>query len=140
MTTSLRTSSSRTPAEMDKVKGIERRRKKLRPGHERSNILTIAIFACALYFLLPLVWLLFSSTKNNSDLFATYGFSFGHAFELFNNIASVFTYQGGIFSHWLVNTVIYAGVSALGAAALATAAGYGFAKYDFPGRRILAPS
>jgi multiple sugar transport system permease protein len=114
-----------------------RRRRRLRPGRERSNILTIALFACALYFLLPLVWLFLSSTKDNSDLFATFGFSFGHSFQLFQNIGAVFTYNNGIFVNWLINTIIYAGVSAFGAAALATAAGYAFAKYDFPGRRIL---
>lgn len=126
-----------TPANAKAARAAERRKKRLRPGRERSNILTVAIWACALYFLLPLVWLLFSSTKDNSDLFATYGFSFGNTFQLFNNISGVFTYQNGIFSHWLVNTVIYAGISALGAAALATGAGYAFAKYDFPGKRIL---
>jgi multiple sugar transport system permease protein len=114
-----------------------RRRRRLRPGRERSNILTIALFACALYFLLPLVWLFLSSTKDNSDLFGTFGFSFGNSFQLFQNIGAVFTYNNGIYVNWLINTVIYAGVSAFGAAALATAAGYAFAKYDFPGRRIL---
>jgi multiple sugar transport system permease protein len=114
-----------------------RSRRRLRPGRERSNILTVALFACALYFLLPLVWLVLSSTKDNSDLFSTFGFSFGNSFQLFNNVARVFTYDGGIFVNWLVNTLIYAGVSAFGAAALATAAGYAFAKYDFPGRRIM---
>ncbi|MDP9028202.1 MAG: carbohydrate ABC transporter permease [Actinomycetota bacterium] len=119
------------------TKAAARRKKRLQPGRERSTILTVAIWACALYFLLPLVWLLIASTKDNSDLFGTYGFGVGHSFQLFNNIASVFTYQGGTFVHWLVNTVVYAGVSALGAAALATAAGYAFAKYDFPGSRIM---
>jgi multiple sugar transport system permease protein len=115
----------------------ERRRRPLRPGRERSNVLTVALFACALYFLLPLVWLVISSTKDNSDLFSTFGFALGKRFNLFSNIAEVFTHQDGIFFHWMVNTIIYAGVSAFGAAALATTAGYAFAKYDFPGRRII---
>jgi multiple sugar transport system permease protein len=114
-----------------------RPKRRHRPGSEKSTILTVAMVACALYFLFPLVWLVLSSTKSDSDLFATFGFAFGHTFELFSNIASVFQYQGSIFVRWLVNTVIYAGVSAVGAAALATAAGYAFAKYDFPGRRLL---
>lgn len=113
------------------------KQRRLRPGRERSNILTVALFACVLYFLLPLVWLVIASTKDNSDLFSTFGFAFGHSFQLFENIGLVFTYQGGAFVQWLLNTLLYAGVSALGAAALATAAGYAFAKYDFPGRRIM---
>ncbi len=42
-------------------------------------------------------------------------------------------HDDGIFVHWLLNTVVYAVVSALGAALLAAAAGYGFAKYRFRG-------
>jgi multiple sugar transport system permease protein len=116
---------------------FSRRKKRLQPGRERSNILTIGIYACALYFLLPLVWLVIASTKDNSDLFGTPGFGLGHTFQLFQNIGSVFTYQGGTFVRWMANSAIYAGVSAVGAAALATAAGYAFAKYDFPGKRAL---
>src|SRR5882757_3973207 len=77
-------------------------RRRLRPGKERSNILTVAMFACALYFLLPLVWLVISSTKSNSDLFSTFGYWFAHDFNLFNNIADVFSYQGGVFWQWLL--------------------------------------
>jgi multiple sugar transport system permease protein len=112
-------------------------RKRLRPGKERSNILTIAMVACALYFLFPLVWLVIASTKTNSDLFQTFGYAFGHRFNFFDNVRGVFTYGGGIFWHWMLNTVYYAGVSALGATALATAAGYAFAKYTFPGGRVI---
>lgn len=131
------TAADRVASADPRIPAPQRRRRPLQPGRERSNILTVAMFACALYFLLPLVWLLLSSTKDNSDLFSTFGFAFGKRFNLFVNIADVFTHQDGIFVHWMLNTVIYAGVSALGATALATMAGYAFAKYDFPGRRLI---
>jgi multiple sugar transport system permease protein len=114
-------------------KGGERGKKRLRPGHQRSWVLTIALIACTLYFLLPLAWLAISSTKTNSDLFDSFGFWFAGDFNLFQNIHDVFTYQDGSFIHWVVNTVFYAGTSAVGATILATAAGYAFAKYRFPG-------
>lgn len=38
--------------------------------------------------------------------------------------------------HWLLNTALYAVVSALGAALLAAAGGYGFAKFRFRGDRL----
>ena len=47
------------------------------------------------------------------------------------------TVQDGIFTRWAINSAIYAVVSAVGAAFLATAAGYGFAKYRFPGGTAL---
>ena len=47
------------------------------------------------------------------------------------------TFQDGVFVRWVLNSVIYAVVSAVGAAFLATAAGYAFAKYQFPGGTAL---
>ena len=58
-------------------------------------------------------------------------------FNLFENIKTVLTFQDGVFVRWALNTVIYAVVSAVGAAFLATAAGYAFAKYKFPGGTAL---
>jgi multiple sugar transport system permease protein len=111
--------------------------KTVRPGQKRSTVLTVALVVCAFYFLLPLVWLVISSTKSTSDLFNTFGFWFSGHFSLFANIKAVFTYNGGTFSRWIINTAFYAGTAAVGAAALATAAGYAFAKYNFPGGKII---
>ena len=105
-------------------------------GSQRSNVLTIALLACAAYFLLPLAWLVIASTKSNSDLFSTFGLWFAH-FNLVGNLRDVFTFQGGIYISWLRNTIFYAVASGVGAAALATAAGYAFAKLHFPGGNAL---
>lgn len=115
----------------------DRRRKRLRPGSRKSNLLTVLLWLCALYFLLPLIWLFIASTKDNADLFSTFGFWFGHRFALWENLQNVFTVRGGIYLRWAANTVLYALVSALGASFLATMAGYAFAKYDFPGAKAL---
>ncbi|MGB3909951.1 MAG: carbohydrate ABC transporter permease [Pseudolysinimonas sp.] len=95
------------------------------------------MWLCALYFVVPLIWLFVSSTKDNSDLFTTFGLWFGDDFNLFANIVEVFTYQDGIYARWTLNTIFYAGVSAIGASLLATMAGYSFAKYRFPGDKAL---
>lgn len=116
---------------------LARMKRRHRPGKERSNILTVALIACSLYFLLPLVWLIISSTKTNSGLFDSFGYAFSSTFALFTNIGEVFSYGNGIFRQWVINTVFYAGTSAVGAAALSTAAGYAFAKLRFPGGRII---
>ncbi|EWM10062.1 multiple sugar transporter permease [Kutzneria sp. 744] len=99
----------------------------------RSTPLTIAMFAALAYFLLPLFWLLVSSTKNTQDLFTTFGLWFSHSPQLLANIEAAVTYDGGVFVRWLLNTLLYAVVSAVGAALLAAAAGYGFAKFRFRG-------
>jgi multiple sugar transport system permease protein len=104
---------------------------------QRSKLLTALLWLCALYFLLPIVWLFIASTKDNADLFSTFGFAFGTKFNLFENIATVFSTQNGIYLQWAINTVLYAVVSALGGSLLATMAGYAFAKYRFPGATLM---
>ncbi|WP_033280531.1 carbohydrate ABC transporter permease [Streptomyces sp. NRRL F-525] len=99
----------------------------------RSTPLTIAMLAVLAYFLLPLFWLLIASTKSTQDLFNSFGLWFSHAPQLLSNVKATFTQDDGVFGRWLLNTVLYAGASALGAALLAAAAGYGFAKYRFRG-------
>jgi multiple sugar transport system permease protein len=91
------------------------------------------MLAVLAYFLLPLFWLLVASTKSPQDLFNSFGLWFSHAPQLLANVRATFTQDDGVFGRWLLNTVMYAGVSALGAALLAAAAGYGFAKYRFRG-------
>jgi multiple sugar transport system permease protein len=108
-----------------------------RPQKQRkSTLLTVIMFLCVLYFLLPLYWLLVASTKSNADLFSTFGLWFAH-FSLIENLKNTFTLQDGVFSRWIVNSLIYSVTSAVGATLLATAAGYAFAKYRFPGGKAL---
>jgi multiple sugar transport system permease protein len=88
------------------------------------------------YFLLPLFWLLVASTKSTQDLFNSFGLWFSDAPQLLANIKETFIQDDGVFMHWLLNTVMYAVVSSLGAALLAATAGYGFAKFRFRGDRV----
>ena len=106
-------------------------------GGRPSNLLTLVMLLCVAYFLLPLVWIVVASTKSNADLFSSFGLWFADDFNLVQNLQDVFTSQGGVFNKWLRNSVIYAVVSAVGAAVLATMAGYAFAKFRFPGGSLL---
>ncbi|WP_407341956.1 carbohydrate ABC transporter permease [Pengzhenrongella phosphoraccumulans] len=99
----------------------------------RSKVLTVMMFAVLLYFLVPLWWLMVASTKSNADLFSTFGLWFSGTNSLWVNIQAVFTADGGVYLLWLRNSLVYSVVSAVGAAFLATMAGYAFAKYRFPG-------
>jgi len=113
------------------------RRKPFNRERRRSNLLTVVMWLCVAYFIVPLIWLFISATKDNPDLFSTFGLWFGHDFNLFANIHDVFTFQDGIYLRWTLNTIMYAGLSAIGASLLATMAGYAFAKYRFPGDKAL---
>ncbi|GAB3276181.1 carbohydrate ABC transporter permease [Kineosporia babensis] len=102
----------------------------------RSTLLTVLLWLVALYFVLPLAWLALSSTKDNSDLFTSFGFWFGDRFSLADNLRAVFEFRDGQYLRWTLNTAIYAFAGATGASLLATMAGYAFAKYRFPGDKL----
>ena len=97
----------------------------------------MVLWLCVLYFVLPLWWLLVSSTKDNAALFSTFGLWFGGEFSLWENLQTLFTVRDGIFPRWLVNTFVYSISAAVGATLLSTMAGYAFAKYEFPGKKAL---
>jgi multiple sugar transport system permease protein len=122
--TAARTAATRSPRSRTAPRPSTRR---------RSTPLTIAMLAALAYFLLPLFWLLVASTKNTQDLFNTFGLWFSHAPQLWTNVRDTLTQDNSVFVRWLLNTVLYAVVSAVGAALLAAAGGYGFAKYRFRG-------
>jgi multiple sugar transport system permease protein len=102
----------------------------------RRGLATLLLLVFLVYFVLPLFWLVVSSTKSNDDLFSTFGLWFA-AFHLPQNLRDVFTYDGGVYLTWLGNTAFYAVASAVGTALVSTLAGYAFAKYRFPGRGLL---
>ncbi|GAB2923565.1 carbohydrate ABC transporter permease [Streptomyces heilongjiangensis] len=118
----------KTAAPVPAVRAKERRAR-------RSTPLTIAMLAALAYFLLPLCWLLIASTKSTQDLFTSFGLWFSDAPQLLANLKETFAQDDGVFLRWLLNTVVYAAVSAVGAALLAAAGGYGFAKFRFRGDR-----
>ncbi len=110
-----------------------------RPGQfslENVGAITF-LLVFVIYFLVPFFWLIVSSTKNAGDLFGTFGLWFAPTFNLGSNLQQLFTYNGGIYVRWLLNTLIYAGIGALLGTLLAAMAGYALAKYVFRGRDLI---
>ena len=107
------------------------------PSRRRSILLTVLLWLCVLYFIVPLWWLFVSSTKDNSALFSTFGLWFAPELSLWDNLQTLFTIRGGLYTRWLLNTVVYSVTAAFGATLLSAMAGYAFAKYDFPGKKVL---
>jgi multiple sugar transport system permease protein len=101
----------------------------------KSITLTLIMILFLVYALVPLAWLLINASKTQSDLFSVSGLAPGESFALWDNIVQTFTYRDGIFLRWLGNTLLYVVAGAGGATLLATLAGYGLAKYAFPGRK-----
>jgi multiple sugar transport system permease protein len=107
------------------------------PGRGKSVMLTALTGLVLIYTLLPLAWLVINATKTQQGLFESFGLAPAGDFALFSNIADTFTYDDGIFTRWLLNTLLYVAVGAGGATLLAALAGYGLAKFDFPGKKAV---
>jgi len=101
----------------------------------KSVTLTAVMTLMLVYSLMPLFWLVVNASKTQSSLFSTFGLWFGGHFALFDNIKQTLTYDNGVYLQWFGNTLLYVVVGAGGATFLATLAGYGLAKFDFPGKR-----
>jgi len=98
-----------------------------------TGILTIV----AVYFLVPVYWVIVAATKSTDDLFGTNGFLLAETNNLLANLQAVLTYDGGIFLRWALNSLLYAGVGALLATYFAAAGGYALAKYRFKGNNTI---
>ena len=106
----------------------------MRASHRvRFEIIAILL---ALYFLLPFYWLLQSTTKDVGQLMQG-TFRPGVPNHFIDNLVGVFTYNGGMFVHWLVNSFLYSGVGSVVGTFAAAMAGFAFRRYRFFGRRLL---
>jgi multiple sugar transport system permease protein len=104
----------------------------------KSVVLTALTALVLIYSLIPLVWLVINATKTQDGLFTSFGLWFDDGeFALWENLRETVTYEDGIFLRWLGNTLLYVVAGAGGATLLAVLAGYGLAKFDFPGRRAV---
>ncbi|WP_055569320.1 carbohydrate ABC transporter permease [Streptomyces atriruber] len=103
----------------------------------RSVLLTALTGLVVVYSLLPLAWLVIGATKSQKGLASSFGLWFGGDFALWDNITETFTYDDGVFTRWLLNTLLYVVLGAGGATVLAVLGGYALAKFAFPGKRAV---
>ncbi|RFA14375.1 ABC transporter permease [Subtercola boreus] len=95
--------------------------------------------AFTLYFLLPIFWLLVSSTKTLGNFNSTFSLWFTPTSitDMGNNLVNLFTYNEGVFPRWMLNSIVYATVAGGIGTILAAMCGYALSKYDFPGRELI---
>ncbi|MCX5257698.1 carbohydrate ABC transporter permease [Streptomyces canus] len=107
-----------------------------RPTRRAVALTTGLLIVFLLYSLAPTWFLLVSSTKNQTDLYSTFGlwFSSNH---LADNFQAVWDYHDGVFGRWILNSVLYSTVGAAGSTLISLAAGYGLSKFGFRGRGAL---
>lgn len=98
----------------------------------RSAVALVSIAAALM--LVPLLWVLILSFKDNAALMANTSSVFSPPWTL-ANYRSILG-EGQVFV-WLVNSLVVSLAMTAGVLVLASLAGYGFARLDFPGRRML---
>ncbi|MBV9858319.1 MAG: carbohydrate ABC transporter permease [Streptosporangiaceae bacterium] len=108
----------------------------------RQGTVTLLTACCVLFAaftLVPIVWMIINSTKTQANIFSSFGFWFARPFEFFHTFANLFrdVDGDGTYARWFYNTVLYSVVSGVGATVLAALGGYGFARFEFRGARLL---
>lgn len=89
------------------------------------------------YFLVPFWWVVVNGSKDAAGLFGGGNtLWFADNVDYLGNLYQLFTFDGGIYGRWILNSTLYAFAGGVGATILAVLAGYGFARYRFAGRRF----
>ena len=98
--------------------------------------LQVVLGLLVVYFMVPFWWVIVNSSKSSAGLFGGgNALWFATDIDYIGNLTQLFSYGGGIFPRWLLNSALYAFAGGIGATVLAVLAGYGFAKFRFVGRR-----
>lgn len=100
-----------------------------------SRVLVYAMITIAvLVVVFPLVWMLGAAVKSNTQILDLRASLWPSQFH-WGNIADA--WNSAPFGRWFLNTVIFAGAATLGQILTGMLAGYAFAMFDFPGKRLL---
>jgi len=84
--------------------------------------------------ILPFIWMVLSSFKDNSEIFSYPPAILPKAFDL-DNFFNLFRMWP--FGSWYINSILVAMLDTITVLFFSTLAGFGFAKYEFKGRNIM---
>lgn len=111
--------------------------RKIREPLAGSIVVNAVLLVAAVYFLLPIVWVFVAATKSPGELFNSFGLWFTDSPQAWENLVNVFTQDKGIFTAWILNSLLYSAVGAFAATLTSAACGYALAKFVFKGRELL---
>jgi multiple sugar transport system permease protein len=97
-------------------------------------VLYVVLILVAIFFLLPLFWMLATSLKPNDEWLQSNWIPKNPTFDNFNRL---FNNTSAPMVNWFVNSIIVSGVATFLTLSLDALAGYAYARLNFPGRNIL---
>jgi multiple sugar transport system permease protein len=115
-----------------------RQRRALSPGEwlgQAFAVLVLGVFA--LFFLVPLAWLLLAPTKTDRQLLLSHPFALGDLSTLLDNWHSLVAFQGGLLWTWIGNSAFYCVTALVITLVSSIPAGYALAFTEFRGRKAL---
>lgn len=132
--TALTAAPQRSRADSAPERGTQKAKARRKPIASILGVNGLLILGSA-YMVLPLLWLVFATTKDAKALYGSDAFTAGGYFLA--NMQRLLAEDGGIFLRWLGNSILYAGVGAIVGGFIALMAGYAFDKFHFRGKDSL---
>jgi multiple sugar transport system permease protein len=102
-----------------------------------SYLVLLGLIAVAVFFLIPLVWLLLAPTKTDHSLVADSPFAFGSFAQAIATWHNLYDFEDGAILLWIRNSAVYSAAGVILAVGIGVPAGYALAVTQFVGRRTL---
>ena len=97
----------------------------------------VVLLAFALFFVVPLAWLVLAPTKTDHGLLAASPFAIGSLHNVWMAWRDVDAFNDHIYRRWLENSLFYSLSATAITLATVIPAGYGLARGRFPGRKLI---
>ena len=106
-------------------------------GWSGRSVAGVVVILFVLFFMIPIIWLLFAVTKSAKALIVSNPFSVGSWSDLSANWHQLFGFQDGAVTTWIGNSALYALGALVITLVVGIPAGYALALTEFRGRRAL---
>ncbi len=97
----------------------------------------VILAAFAVFFVIPVLWLILAPTKADGALVTSSPLSFGSFHQLSLDWHHLDAFSDHIYRHWIVNTLYYSLTATAITLVVSVPAGYGLALGSFPGRKLI---
>ena len=113
----------------------------MRPSAAVKTFTVVLLVLVLIYFLFPIYWAIIASTKTPAQMTGSNGMWFAVPLDqlpnaIATNYSKLLGWTRGNFWRWVLNSLIYSGVSALIGTIVSVMAGYATAKFNFRGKNV----